>query len=183
MAASPRPPEKSIALIGMMGAGKSTVGRRLAKRLGLPFVDADEEIEKAAGLAIGEIFERYGEPYFREGERRVLARLIEGPQRVIATGGGAFIDPETRALMLAHCIAVWLDVEVEILAARVGRRETRPLLRGQDPLERLRALAEVRNPLYAEAHIRVRGDDAAHERTVQRIIAALRDGPPADCPA
>ena len=186
MAASPRPPEKSIALIGMMGAGKSTVGRRLAKRLRLPFVDADEEIENAAGLSIAEIFERYGEPYFRAGERRVLARLVEGPPRVIATGGGAFMDAETRALMLARCIAVWLDVELEILAERVGRRNDRPLLKGQDPLERLRALAEVRNPVYAEAHLRVRSGDAAHERTVQRIIAALQACPraePADPPA
>ncbi|MBV9883856.1 MAG: shikimate kinase [Sphingomonadaceae bacterium] len=182
MAAAPRPPEKSIALIGMMGAGKSTVGRRLAKRLRLPFVDADEEIEKAAGLSIAEMFERYGEPYFRDGERRVLARLIDGPPRVIATGGGAFIDPETRALMLARCIAVWLDVEVGILAERVGRRDTRPLLKGQDPRERLQALAELRNPVYAEAHIRVRSGDAAHEHTVQKIIAAL-NGPPADSPA
>ena len=166
----------------MMGAGKSTVGRRLAKRLGLPFVDADEEIEAAAGLSIAEIFERYGEAHFRDGERRVLARLIEGPPRVIAAGGGAFMDPDTRALMLARCTAIWLDVEVEILAERVGRRDHRPLLKDQDPLSRLRDLAALRNPFYAEAHIAISSGGLAHEKTVERIIAALASGPPADSP-
>jgi shikimate kinase len=180
MAAAPSRPEKSIALIGMMGAGKSTVGRRLAKRLGLPFVDADDEIEAAAGLSIAEIFERYGEAHFRDGERRVLARLIEGPPRVIASGGGAFIDPGTRALMLARCTAVWLDVDVETLAARVARRDHRPLLKGQDPLIRLRELAALRNPIYAEAHIAIRSGGLAHGKTVERIIAALGRGPRAD---
>jgi shikimate kinase len=177
MAAAPSRPEKSIALIGMMGAGKSTVGRRLAKRLGLPFVDADDEIEAAAGLSIAEIFERYGEAHFRDGERRVLARLIEGPPRVIAAGGGAFIDPGTRALMLARCTAVWLDVDVETLAARVARRNHRPLLTGRDPLIRLRELAALRNPIYAEAHIAIRSGGLAHGKTVERIIAALGRGP------
>src|SRR4051812_37935619 len=149
-------PEKSIALIGMMGAGKSTVGRRLARRLGLPFVDADEEIEAAAGLSIAEIFELYGEDYFRDGERRGGARPVEGPTRVIATGGGAFMDAGTRALMLSRCTTIWLDVEVEILAERVGRRDHRPLLKGQDSLARLRHLAALRDPFYAEAHIAVR---------------------------
>jgi len=165
--------EKSIALIGLMGAGKSTVGRRLAKRIGLSFVDADREIEAAAGLSIAEIFERHGEAHFRDGERRVLARLIEGPPRVIATGGGAFIDAETRALILARCIAVWLDAEVETLAERVGRRDHRPLLKGKDPLALLHGLAEVRNPVYAEAHLRIRGGAAPHEQMVDRILAAL----------
>lgn len=182
MAAAPPPPEKSIALVGMMGAGKSTVGRRLAKRLGLAFVDADAEIEAAAGLSVAEIFDRYGEGRFREGERRVLARLIEGPPRVIAAGGGAFIDPGTRALMLARCTAIWLDVDVETLAARVRRRNHRPLLKGHDPLARLRELAAVRNPFYAEAHIRIASGGQPHGKTVQRIIAALAPGPPAGCP-
>ena len=181
MAATPPCPEKPIALIGMMGAGKSTVGRRLARRLCLPFVDADEEIEAAAGLTIAEIFERYGEPHFRDGERRVLARLVEGPPRVIATGGGAFMDAGTRALMLDRCIAVWLDVEVEILAERVGRRDHRPLLKDQDALTRLRDLAAVRNPVYAEAHIAIRSGSLAHDKTVEHIIAALGSGPQADC--
>jgi shikimate kinase len=180
MAMPPHKPEKPIALIGMMGAGKSTVGRRLAKRLGLPFVDADEEIEAAAGLSIAEIFERYGEAHFRDGERRVLARLIEGPPRVIAAGGGAFMDSETRALMLARCTAIWLDVEVEILAERVARRDHRPLLRNQDPLTRLRDLAALRNPVYAEAHIAIRSGELAHEKTVELIVAALASDPPAD---
>jgi shikimate kinase len=189
MARSANRNEKPIALIGMMGAGKSTVGRRLAKRLGLPFVDADEEIEAAAGMRIADIFERYGEPHFREGERRVLARLITGPPRVIATGGGAFMDPETRALMLARCTAIWLDVEVEILAERVARRDHRPLLKDQDPLARLRELTALRNPVYAEAHIAIKSGALAHDRTVELILAALKRSeqagsgdPPADSP-
>jgi shikimate kinase len=165
--------EKSIALIGLMGAGKSTVGRRLAKRLGLPFADADAEIEAAAGLTITEIFERYGEAHFREGERRVLARLIEGPARVIATGGGAFMNDETRALILERCIAVWLDAEVETLAERVGRRDHRPLLKGEDPAALLHRLAAIRNPVYAEAHLTIRSGALPHEATVDRIVEAL----------
>jgi len=163
--------EKSIVLVGLMGAGKSTVGRRLAKRIGLPFADADEEIEAAAGLTIAEIFERHGEAHFRNGERRVLARLIAGPPRVIATGGGAFMDDETRALILARCIAIWLDAEVERLAERVSRRDHRPLLRGKEPLAVLRALAAARNPIYAEAHLAI--CPARPDETVARIVAAL----------
>lgn len=171
---APRPRhEKSIALIGLMGAGKSTVGRRLAKRIGLPFVDADHEIEAAAGLSIAEIFERYGEAHFRAGERRVLARLIEGPPRVIATGGGAFMNDETRALILERCIAIWLDAEVETLAERVRRRDHRPLLRDKDPVALLRGLAEIRNPVYAEAHLTIRSGALPHEAMVDRIVAAL----------
>ena len=165
--------EKSIALIGLMGAGKSTVGRRLAKRLGLPFADADAEIEAAAGLSIAEIFERYGEAHFREGERRVLARLIAGPPKVIATGGGAFMNDSTRALILERCIAIWLDAEVETLAERVGRRHHRPLLKGKDPAELLRGLAEIRNPVYAEAHLTIRSGALPHDAMVDRIVAAL----------
>jgi shikimate kinase len=165
--------EKSIALVGLMGAGKSTVGRRLAKRIGLPFADADHEIEAAAGLSIAEIFERYGEAHFREGERRVLARLIDGPPRVIATGGGAFMNDETRALLLARCTAIWLDAEIETLAERVGRRGHRPLLKGKDPAALLRVLAEVRNPVYAEAHFTVRGGALPHSKMVDRIVEAL----------
>lgn len=165
--------EKSIALIGLMGAGKSTVGRRLARRIGLPFVDADREIEAAAGLSIAEIFERFGEPHFRDGERRVLARLVEGPPQVIATGGGAFMDRETRALILERCVAIWLDAEIETLAERVGRRSHRPLLKGKDPAALLRGLAEARNPVYAEAHLRICGGPVPHEQMVDRIVAAL----------
>jgi shikimate kinase len=166
-------PDRCIVLVGLMGAGKSTVGRRLAKRLGLPFVDSDDEIEKAAGRTVREIFEAFGEPGFRDGERRVIARLIGGPRKVIATGGGAFVDEDTRRLVLDQCIAVWLDADIETLAARVRRRDNRPLLQGKDPVQVLRALAEVRNPLYAQAHIRIRSEPAPHERTVERILEAL----------
>lgn len=160
-----------------MGAGKSTVGRRLALRLGLPFVDADAEIEAAAGLTVTEIFERFGEAYFRDGERRVLARLMEvganGRAQVIATGGGAFVDPATRAAILETALAVWLDARPDVLADRVSRRDTRPLLRGRDPLAVLEELAAVRNPLYALAPIRVSSHRAPHDSTVNAILKAL----------
>jgi shikimate kinase len=170
-----RPPERSIILVGLMGAGKSTVGRRLARRLGLPFVDSDEEIERAADHEIGEIFDRFGEASFRDGERRVLRRLIAGERKVIATGGGAFMDPETRALILERCTAIWLEAEIETLAGRVARRGHRPLLAGKDPLPFLQKLADARNPIYAEAHLRVLSGAGPHERTVQRIVEALGD--------
>ena len=167
--------ERSIVLVGLMGVGKSTVGRRLARRLGLPFVDSDEEIERAADHEIQEIFDRFGEAGFRDGERRVLRRLVEGGRKVIATGGGAFMDSETRALILDRCVAVWLEAEVETLAERVARRGHRPLLAGKDPLPFLRDLAEVRSPVYAEAHLRVRSESGPHERTVDRIVDALAE--------
>jgi shikimate kinase len=173
MGTSGRGHDKSIVLVGLMGAGKSTVGRRLARRLGLPFADADEEIEAAAGLTVAEIFERHGEAHFRAGERRVLARLIDGPPRVIATGGGAFMDGETRALILARCTAIWLDAEIEVLAERVGRRGHRPLLKGKDPAALLHRLAEIRNPVYAEAHLTIHSGALPHAQTVERIVAAL----------
>lgn len=156
-----------------MGAGKSTVGRRLAERLRLPFVDSDEEIERAADRSIAEMFDRFGEPAFRDGERRVLRRLIDGGPKVIATGGGAFMDAETRALILDRCIAVWLDADVATLAGRVRRRGHRPLIAGRDPLALLTELAELRGPVYAEAHLRVASDSGPHERTVERIVEAL----------
>lgn len=169
------PPSVPIVLVGLMGAGKSTVGRRLAKRLGLPFVDSDEEIERAAVHSIPEIFDRFGEASFRDGERRVLRRLIEGGPKVIATGGGAFMDPETRVLILRRCLAVWLDADVAMLAGRVVRRGQRPLLAGKDPAAFLRELAAVRNPVYAEAHLRIVSDSGPHERTVDRIVEALAE--------
>jgi len=168
-------PERSIVLVGLMGVGKSTVGRRLARRLGLPFVDSDEEIERAADHEIREIFDRFGEASFRDGERRVLRRLIEGERKVIATGGGAFMDKETRALILDRCVAVWLEAGIETLAERVAQRGHRPLLVGRDPLPFLSELAEVRNPVYAEAHLRVRSEAGPHERTVDRILEALAE--------
>lgn len=166
-------PDRCIVLVGLMGAGKSTVGKRLAKRLGLPFVDSDEEIERAADRTISEIFERFGEASFRDGERRVIARLVGGPPKVIATGGGAFMDESTRGLILEHCISVWLDADIATLADRVGRRDNRPLLSGKDPAEVLERLAAVRNPVYAQAHLHVRSQAMPHERTVERIIEAL----------
>ena len=166
-------PDRCIVLVGLMGAGKSTVGRRLARRLGFAFVDSDEEIEKAAGRSVAEIFESFGEASFRDGERRVIARLLGGPPKVLATGGGAFVDERTRSLILERCIAIWLDADVKTLAARVARRNHRPLLRGKDPAEVLRGLAQVRNPIYAQAHIHIRSEPAPHELTVERILAAL----------
>lgn len=164
---------KPIVLVGLMGAGKSTVGRRLAHRMGLPFVDADTEIEAAAGMLITEIFERFGEPHFRDGERRVIARLIDGIPKVIATGGGAFIQESTRRLILEQALAVWLDAEPSVLADRVRRRDTRPLLRGRDAEEVLRELAKARNPFYALAPIRVQSVAAPHDATVDEILKAL----------
>ena len=167
--------DRCIVLVGLMGAGKSTVGRRLAKRLDLPFFDSDEEIERAADRPISDIFGRFGEASFRDGERRVIARLIGGPPKVIATGGGAFVDPETRALILEKCIAVWLQADVATLAERVARRDHRPLLRDKDPSAILESLAQVRDPLYAQAHIHIRSEATPHERTVERILAALAE--------
>ena len=157
-----------------MGAGKSTVGRRLAQRLKMPFIDSDAEIEVASGLSVAEIFERYGEGHFRDGERRVIARLIEGRPKVIATGGGAFMNEDTRTLILERAVAVWLDADVGILAQRVARRPgARPLLKGQDPKQALAALAEKRNPIYALAPIHVRSEPLPHGAAVEAIVKAL----------
>lgn len=166
---------RPIVLVGLMGVGKSTVGRRLAKRLGLPFVDSDEEIEDAAGSPAAEIFERYGESDFRDGERRLVARLIEGEIRVIATGGGAYVDPRTRKLLNERSITVWLDAPVDILAERTARRDTRVQLRTGDPKVILNKLAEERRPSYAEAHIHVRSGDGAHKDVVDAIVQALEE--------
>ena len=173
VSALPRP-DRPIVLVGLMGAGKSTVGKRLAKRLGIPFVDADEEIERAADHTISEIFDRFGEPAFRDGERRVIARLIEGGPKVLATGGGAFMHGATRALILERCIAIWLDADIDTLAERVSRRDTRPLLRGRDPKTTLAELAERRNPFYAQAHLRVPTAPVPHEDVVDRVLSAIR---------
>jgi shikimate kinase len=162
-----------IVLVGMMGVGKSTVGRRLAARLGLSFVDADEEIEKAAGMTVAEIFERYGEAYFRDGERRVIARLMDGAPKVIATGGGAFMQEETRKLILEQATTIWLDADIDILVDRVARRENRPLLKNRDPRVVLTELAAVRNPIYALAPIHVKSVAAPHEVAVERIVEQL----------
>ena len=158
-----------------MGVGKSTVGRRLAKRLGVSFVDSDAEIEDAAGYPAAEIFERYGESDFRDGERRLVARLIEGDVRVIATGGGAYVDPRTRQLLNERAITVWLDAPVEILAERTSRRDTRAQLRNGDPKSVLQRLADERRPSYEEAHIHVKSGDGAHKDVVDAIIEALEN--------
>ena len=158
-----------------MGAGKSTVGRRLAKRLALPFVDSDDAIEDAAGYSAAEIYERYGEADFRDGERRLVARLMDGEVRIIATGGGAYVDPRTRKLLNERAITVWLDAPVNILTERTGRRDTRPLLRNPDRARTLERLSEERGPAYAEAHIRIRSGDGAHREVVDAIVQALED--------
>lgn len=164
---------RSIVLIGMMGAGKSSIGRRLAARLGLPFVDADSEIEKAASMTIPEIFAAHGEAYFRAGEARVIARLLEGGPQVLATGGGAFMNPETRAAICAKGISIWLNATFEILMRRVKRRADRPMLAGPDPIEALTRLIEERYPLYAEAELTVESRDVPHETIVGEIISKL----------
>lgn len=165
---------RPIVLVGLMGSGKSTIGRRLAVRLALPFVDSDRAIEDAAGLSVAEIFERYGESYFRDGERRVIARLLEGAPKVIATGGGAFMNEITRALILEQATAIWLDADIEVLAARVSRRPgQRPLLHGKDPRVALGELAATRNPLYALAHVHIRSQPTPHHATVNAILAEI----------
>ena len=167
--------DRPVVLVGLMGVGKSTVGRRLAKRLGLPFVDSDSAIEDAAGYSAAEIFERFGEQDFRDGERRLVARLIEGDIRVIATGGGAYVDPRTRQLLNERAITVWLDAPVDILAERTARRDTRPLLKNCDPKSTLERLSEERRPAYEQAHIHVKSGDGAHKEVVDQIVQALQD--------
>ena len=164
---------RTIALVGLMGVGKSSVGRRLASALGLPFCDADTEVEAAAGRSIPEIFAALGEPAFRDGERRVISRLLEGPPHVLATGGGAFMSPETRELIKSRAVSVWLKADLGVLAQRLGRKDTRPLLTGKDPMEVLRAQAEARYQVYAQADIVVQTGDTAHHVTVGEVIRAL----------
>ncbi len=158
-----------------MGVGKSTVGRRLAQKLGLPFVDSDTAIEDASGFSAAEVFERFGEEDFRDGERRLVARLIDGEVRVIATGGGVFVDPRTRDLLNTRAITVWLDAPIDILAERTSRRNTRPLLRNGDPKGTLERLAEERAPSYSSAHIHVKSGNGAHRDVVESIVKALEE--------
>jgi shikimate kinase len=167
--------DRPVVLVGLMGVGKSTVGRRLARRLGLSFVDSDAEIEGAAGYPAAEVFERFGERDFRDGERRLVARLIEGNIRVIATGGGAYVDPTTRRLLNERAITIWLDAPVDVLAERTSRRDTRAQLRTDDPKAVLEKLSQERRPSYAEAHIHVKSGDGAHKDVVDAIVAALGD--------
>ncbi|MCC7046583.1 MAG: shikimate kinase, partial [Alphaproteobacteria bacterium] len=160
-------------LVGLMGAGKSAIGRRVAQRLHLPFVDADAEIEQAAGKTIPEIFAAHGEAAFRDGERRVIARLLSEPVHVLATGGGAFIDPQTRQLVAERGISVWLKAELDVLLKRTARRSNRPLLNQGDPGDVLARLMAVRYPVYATANITVESTEGPPETTVQRVLEAL----------
>jgi shikimate kinase len=164
---------RTIVMVGMMGAGKSSIGRRLAARLGLPFVDADTEIEQAANATISEIFETHGEAYFRDGERRVIQRLLDGSPKVLATGGGAFINPETRAAIRAAGVSIWLKVDRDLILHRVKRRSNRPLLKTADPAAVIDRLLAERNPIYGEADIHVQSRDVAHDVVIGDILAAL----------
>lgn len=164
---------RSLVLIGMMGAGKSSVGRRLAKKLDLPFVDADAEIERAAGMPISDIFEQHGEAYFRSGEARVIARLLDQGRQVLATGGGAFINAGTRALIGEKGVSIWLKAEPDVLMRRIRRRSDRPLLKTADPESTLLRLIAERYPVYAEADVTLTSRDVPHEVVVDEIIAAL----------
>jgi shikimate kinase len=168
---------RTLVLVGLMGAGKSAIGRRLATRLNLPFVDADREIESAAGCTIEDIFARYGEPAFRAGERRVILRLLAEPVHVLATGGGAFIDAEIRAAVKAQGISVWLRADLELLLRRVSRRTDRPLLKRGEPREVLERLMAARYPIYAEADLVVDSIDGPPETMVEAVIAALAAWP------
>jgi shikimate kinase len=167
---------RSIVMVGLMGCGKSSIGRRLATALGLPFVDADHEIELAAGKRISEIFADHGEAYFREGERKVIKRLLGNGPQVLATGGGAFMNAETRAAVKSEGISIWLRADLDVLMKRVAKRDNRPLLKADDPVAVMRGLMEQRYPVYAEADITIDSRDTTHEVIVSEIIAALIEG-------
>jgi shikimate kinase len=165
---------RSIVLTGMMGVGKSSIGRRLGARLGVPFVDADSEIEKAAGMSITDIFERHGEADFRNGEARVIARLLEGGPQVLATGGGAVMNADTRALIKAKGVSIWLHAEFDVLVRRISkRRHERPMLQTADPMATLRELLVAREPIYAQADLTVQSREVPHEAIVTEIMALL----------
>jgi shikimate kinase len=166
---------RSIVLVGLMGAGKTTVGRRLADRLGLTFVDADHEIENAAGMTIPEIFASHGEAYFRDGERKVIARLLEQGQQVLATGGGAYMNPETQAKIKERGISIWLKAELPLLMKRVSRRSERPLLKNGDARQTMERLIDQRYPVYAKADITVDSRDVAHTSIVGDVLKALAE--------
>ncbi|WP_375207149.1 shikimate kinase [Hyphococcus sp.] len=169
--------ERPVVLVGMMGVGKTTVGRRLAPRLDLPFFDADQEIEKAAGMSVSDLFAAHGEQSFREGEARVIKRLLEGPPHVLATGGGAVTNPETRALIADLAVSIWIKADVETILKRATRRNTRPLLQNDDPRETLIRLMREREPFYAAADIHIDSQPGPHANTVDMIIEALSQRP------
>lgn len=165
---------RSVVLVGMMGVGKSSIGRRLASRLGIPFVDADTEIEKAAGMSIADIFARHGEADFRSGEARVIARLLETGPQVLATGGGAFMNEGTRAAVKTKGVSIWLSADFDVLLRRIAkRRNERPMLQTDDPAETLRQLLRMREPTYALADLAMQSRDAPHEAIVSEIVTAL----------
>ena len=179
--------QRSVVLVGMMGAGKSTIGRRLAARLRLPFLDADIEIEAAAGMSIPDIFEIHGEPHFRDGEARVIARLLDSGPAVLATGGGAFMREETRNRVRDKAVSIWLKADVDVIMKRVRRRADRPLLQTEDPTATVTRLLEAREPLYRTADLTIGSRDVPHDRIVDECIDALRarlcpDAPPAQPP-
>ncbi len=164
---------RSIVMVGLMGCGKSAIGRRLAARLGIPFIDADEEIERAAGQSISDIFAAHGEAYFRDGERKVIQRLLANGSQVLATGGGAFMSAETRAAVRERGLSIWLRADLPVLMRRVGKRNTRPLLKTDDPEAVMRRLMSERYPVYAEADLVIESRDVAHEVIVEEIVAAI----------
>jgi shikimate kinase len=164
---------RSIVLVGMMGAGKSSIGRRVAARLAIPFVDADAEIELAADMTIAEIFAVHGEPYFRAGEARVIARLLERGPQVLATGGGAFMNAQTRAALQEKAVSVWLKADLDVLTRRLRRRNDRPLLKTDDPVATLTNLLQMRDPIYATADVTVLSRDVTHDVIVDEIVAAV----------
>ena len=167
--------DRSVVMVGMMGAGKSAIGRRLAARLGLPFVDADSEIEQAANATISEIFERHGEAYFRDGERRVIRRLLDGTPKVLATGGGAFINPETRQAIGEAGVSIWLQADRDLILSRVRRKANRPLLQTDDPGAVIDRLIAERSPVYAEADIHIQSRDVVHDIVIDDLLVALAD--------
>ena len=166
---------RSVVLVGMMGAGKSTVGRRLGARLRLPFVDADNEIEAAAGMSIADIFETHGEPHFRDGEARVIARLLEAGPQVLATGGGAFMRDDTREKIRSQAISLWLKADADVILRRVRRRADRPLLQTADPAATIQRLIEIRDPVYQQSVLTILSRDVPHEKIVDECITALHD--------
>ncbi|WP_421790597.1 shikimate kinase [Hyphobacterium sp.] len=169
------PSQRSIVMVGLMGVGKTTVGRRLAAALNLPFADADEEIEKAAGRPVADIFSDFGEAAFRDGERRVISRLLEEPQAVIALGGGAFVNDDTRRMVKDKAISIWLKADLDTLMERVSRRDTRPLLQTENPRAVMADLMARREAAYAEADIQIEGDTGPHAATVDRVLEALKN--------
>lgn len=169
---------RTIALVGLMGAGKSTVGRRLADKLGRDFYDSDHEIEKAAGLSISDIFAKHGEADFRRGEKQVIRRLLDMPPHVLATGGGAYLDPDTRAILRERAITVWLNADIETLWRRVQKRDTRPLLQRADAKEHLAHLVMERQPFYSQADLVVHSKDGPHTHTVNAILKTLQTWKP-----